>query len=114
MHDTRRFVGKQARQGASSIQHSKTQCVANIGVEVMSLVSTPLSQAASHASWWSKITNLAKPEGKEEEPSYIDAEDFSDHLLRDIGIFDGRALRGERQETNDLSVLFRDYQKRSL
>jgi hypothetical protein len=84
------------------------------GVEVMNTVSTPLSQAVSQVSWWSRIANPVKPDGEIEEQSYIDAEDFSDHMLRDIGLRDGRPMRGERPEPNDLNSLFRDYTKRFL
>jgi hypothetical protein len=84
------------------------------GVEVMNTLSTPLSHVATHVSWWSRIANPANKEGEIEEQSYIDAEDFSDHMLRDIGLRDGRPMRGERPEPNDLNSLLRDYTKRFL
>ncbi|ATU92999.1 hypothetical protein [Phyllobacterium zundukense] len=80
----------------------------------MNTVSTPLSKVVSHGSWWSRIANPAKPDNNNEQSSPIDAEDFSDHMLRDIGLHDGRPMRGERPEPNDLTELFKDYTKRSL
>lgn len=44
----------------------------------------------------------------------MDTEDFSDHMLRDIGLYDGRAIRGQRTDHDDLSNLLRDHPKRFL
>ena len=84
------------------------------GVEVMNVVSSPVSPAASHVSWWSKFANPDKSDGKHGHPSNIDTDDFSDHMLRDIGIRDGRPTRGDQRDPNDWNSLFNDYTKRSL
>jgi hypothetical protein len=58
---------------------------------------------------------LAKPERQapvERRPVRIDGEEFSDHMLRDIGMIDGRPARGERPAADDLGPLFRDAPKR--
>ncbi len=80
----------------------------------MSTVSSPVSQAASHVSWWSKFANPGQSEGKRGQPSDIDTDDFSDHMLRDIGIRDGRATRGDARDQNDWNSLFDNSIKRSL
>lgn len=80
----------------------------------MNTVSTPLSHVATHGSWWSRIANPVKPNGTQDKPSYIDTGDFSDHMLRDIGLHDGRPMRGDRQEPNDLNAVLNDYPARSL
>lgn len=80
----------------------------------MSPVPATVSMTASRASWWSKIANSANSNDDSEQPSRIDAEDLSDHMLRDIGMLDGRPMRGERQGQGDLNSLLDDYAKRSL
>jgi hypothetical protein len=80
----------------------------------MNPVSASLSNVSSHVSWWNKIANPWKHEKDESELVRIDTENFSDHMLRDIGIHDGRATRGEQTDRDDLSDLFRDHPKRFL
>lgn len=60
---------------------------------------------------------LTKPRRQnpvERRPVRIDAEEFSDHMLRDIGVIDGRPARGERAGEDDLGALLRDGPKRFL
>lgn len=80
----------------------------------MNPVSASLPHVSSHASWWSRIANPWKPDNGESQPDHIDTEDFSDHMLRDIGMLDGRTVRGERTDSDDLSDLLRDHPKRFL
>jgi hypothetical protein len=80
----------------------------------MNPVSASLSHVSGHVSWWSRIANPWKQEKDESELVRIDTEDFSDHMLRDIGIHDGRATRGQRTDHDDLSDLLRDHPKRFL
>ena len=80
----------------------------------MNPVSASLTHVSNHASWWSRIANPWKPDNEESQPVRIDTEDFSDHMLRDIGLFDGRNVRGERSDRDDLSDLLRNDPKRFL
>jgi hypothetical protein len=80
----------------------------------MNTVSSPVSQAASHVTWWSRIAHQGKSEVRRETPPHIDTDEFSDHMLRDVGLRDGRPVRGERSHPDDLNSVLRDYTKRSL
>ncbi len=77
-------------------------------------VSASISHTSSPASWWSRIANPWKPDNDESQSANIDTEDFSDHLLRDIGMLDGRTIRGERTDHEDLNDLLKDHPKRFL
>jgi len=80
----------------------------------MNPVLTALSNVTSHTSWWNRIANTWTSDNDESEVVHIDTEDFSDHMLRDIGIIDGRNVRGERTDRDDLSDLLRNDPKRFL
>lgn len=79
----------------------------------MNAFSASLSRAASQVSWW-KGANATGPDLEEERAIRIDAEEMSDHMLRDIGIVDGRPIRGERRDFDDLDALFQIGPKRFL
>lgn len=80
----------------------------------MNTVFSPVSRVASHVSLWGKSANPGQSDNKPGRTLHIDAEEFSDHMLRDIGLRDGRRSRGEQPEQNDLNALLREYTKRSL
>jgi hypothetical protein len=79
----------------------------------MNLLSTPAAKASIGKLVWNRIAQR-KPKGRDERPAPIDADELSDHMLRDLGILDGRPGRGERPVTNDLNELLRDMPKRFL
>ena len=78
----------------------------------MNALSASLSRAASQVSWWMGANPTRDIE--EGRPAAIDTEELSDHMLRDIGIVDGRPVRGERQVIDDLDALYQSGPKRFL
>jgi hypothetical protein len=82
------------------------------GVETMNLLSTPVARVSTGALWWNWLVHQRKPNRKDERPAPIDAEELSNHILRDLGILDGRIARGERPGTDIRSELLRDTPKR--
>ena len=74
----------------------------------MNAFSASLSRAASQVSWWIG----PKQDVDERRPATIDTDELSEHMLRDIGIVDGRPTRGERSDTDDLAPSFEISPKR--
>ncbi len=78
----------------------------------MSTAPTHASHTASHTSWWGRLAKPDKDSGNASRPVRIDVDEISDHMLRDIGMIDGRAARRERSEADDLGALYKDNPKR--
>ncbi|MEK1886710.1 MAG: hypothetical protein AAAB35_03840 [Phyllobacterium sp.] len=78
----------------------------------MTTVPTHAAHAFGHLTLKGLLTKPERQAPVERRPVRIDAEEFSDHMLRDIGMIDGRPARGERPATDDLGSLFRDGPKR--
>ncbi|TXR50103.1 hypothetical protein [Phyllobacterium endophyticum] len=73
---------------------------------------TEATHVAGRVTWWSRIARAAN-RGKR-APERVNKEDLSDHMLRDLGVLDGRTVRGEHTGRPDYGDLLNDYQKRSL
>lgn len=80
----------------------------------MNVSSTHSPYVSARPTWLRWIKGSGKQDIRREPAIRIDAEEFSDHMLRDIGFLDGRNSNGRRGKTDSLDGFLNDNPRRFL
>jgi hypothetical protein len=75
---------------------------------------TEATHVSRRLSLWSRIARIANPGRAKRAPERVNKEDLSDHMLRDLGMLDGRTVRGEHAGRADFGDLLKECQRSSL
>jgi hypothetical protein len=71
------------------------------GVEVMNPSPSHCTHIENTSSRWGWLVNIGRLLARPTVPPTLNATDFSSHMLRDMGMLDGRPLRGEAPASHD-------------